>query len=104
MRGNSCVRGALVCHHGQESVRFFWGGGLLDHKLYLEKYSTLILIVFNPHCGKFCIYMGDASAEWLFFLLWVERLENLLENQDIILVGDNFLYFHDLDINLVMMQ
>ena len=48
--------------------------------------------------------MGDASAEWSFFLLCVERLENLLENQDIILVGDNFLYFHDLDINLVMMQ
>ena len=98
MRGNAYVRGALICHHGLESGRFFWGGGLLDHKLYLKKYSTLILIVFNPHCGKFCIYMGD------FFLLWVERLENLLENQDIILVGDNFLYSHDLDINLVMMH
>ena len=98
------MRGALVCHHAQESVQFFWGGGLLDHKLYLKKYSTLILIVFNPHCGKFCIYMGDASAEWSFFLLCVERLENLLENQDIILVGDNFLYSHDLDITLVMMQ
>lgn len=59
MRGNAYVRGALIYHHGQESGRFFWGGGLLDHKLYLKKYSTLILIVFNPHCGKFCIYMGD---------------------------------------------
>ena len=39
----------------------------------------------------------------IFFIVG-ERLENLLENQDIILVGDNFLYFHDLDINLVMMQ
>ena len=48
--------------------------------------------------------MGDASAEWSFFLLCVERLENLLENQDIILVGGNFLYSHDLDITLVMMQ
>ena len=104
MRGNAYVRGALICHHDQESEQFFWEGGLLDHKLCLKKYSTLILIVFNPHCGKFCIYIGDASAEWLFFLLWVERLENLLENQDIILVGDNFLYSHDLDINLVIMQ
>ena len=71
MRGNAYVRGALVCHHDQESGRFFWEGGLLDHKLCLKKYSTLILIVFNPHCGKFCIYIGDASTEWLFFLLWV---------------------------------
>ena len=65
------MRGALICHHGQESERFFWRGGLLNHKLYLKKYSTLILIVFNPHYGKFCFYIGDASTEWLFFLLWV---------------------------------
>lgn len=80
MRGNACVRGALICHHGQESGRFFWGGGLLDHKLYLKKYSTLILIVFNPHCGKCCIYMGDASAEWLFFYCGLKGWKICLKN------------------------